>query len=124
MPEGFELALLQGGFQVYGVGARRGSMFGTTITAIWERPEPIERRIEVYLESVASRLQRFVSNSTRQPWPSGDAITRTRVDDDGIALWWGGPEEATARVKIQPISWSEVRCDDASADHIPGMHAI
>ena len=93
--------------RICSIGSREGNIVWLSPRALWQSPAPIEYRLQIFLEGLSRRVQRFVSQRNRR-WPTMTAKPKVVIDEDKILIWWGGASEAEAVVALRPILRSEI----------------
>lgn len=95
--------------RIRGVGSRLGDTVWLSPIALWRSSAPADRRLQLFLEAVSRRVQKFVGRPNR-PWPTGTANPKVSIDEDSILVWWGGVSEDEAVVALRPIPRQEIGC--------------
>jgi hypothetical protein len=115
-PGEFEVTLAPGGFTVIAVGGQRGSTFTSSIGPLWKEALPVEQRIELYLEGMATRLQRFVTHAHGAAWPASGMSPHVTVDRHAICLRWNDARHPAKTLSVRPIAWQELGLASRSED--------
>lgn len=71
-------------------------------------PVPLDGRLSLVLDSYGRRLQALLTSTYGEPWPTEDALPHVLVTSDTVSLWWGGPTEEDASVRLRSISRIDV----------------
>ena len=58
--------------------------------------------------SEGETVQEFLTDVLGEPWPARGAKPHVCVTQDTVQLWWGGPTEDEAVVKLRPVSRKEL----------------
>lgn len=91
-----------------GTGRFRGSTKVMMPCFLLRAPGPLDERLEAVLNSHGRRLQEYLSAAYGKAWPREGAEAHVCVTPSAVSLWWGGPDEASAIVRLRLISRAEV----------------
>lgn len=91
-----------------GVNRRRGDTMVLMPFFILRADLPADQRLTMAFESLAKSAQRFLTPCGGPAWPRLDIQPHVAVSTDTINVWWGGPSEADAAVRLRPLDRSEL----------------
>ena len=100
---------------IAGLGRLTGRTSVMTPFFAWRTPLSLEARLAHVMWSHASRLQEFVSEAYRAPWPAVDAEPHVKITRETVAIWWGGESEDCAVTRLRPMSRDELRVGRATS---------
>ncbi len=66
-------------------------------------PGEITEKLEMIFMREGEDVQELLTDVDGRPWPAPDAKPHVLVTQDAVQLWWGGPTEDEALVKLRPI---------------------
>jgi hypothetical protein len=105
----FEVEARLGVLNIRGVGRFQGSSTVSTPALVLAISEGSwEERLGAVFMTEGENLQDFLTHVYGEPWPARDATPHVCVTAEDIRLWWGGPTEDDASMKLRPISRQEL----------------
>ena len=93
---------------VRGVGGFLGKTNFLMPMFIWRAPLPLTQRLDMLCRSHGKRLQEFLSGARGEAWPAEGADLHISITGEAISMWWGGPNEDEAVLRMRPILREEI----------------
>jgi hypothetical protein len=90
------------------VSRRRGKMTTVAPFVVLRSGLPADERLKIVFEALAKNIQRFLSECEGQTWPGRGIQPHVAVSDATINVWWGGPSQDDAKVRLRPIDREEL----------------
>jgi hypothetical protein len=90
------------------VSRQRGKMTTVAPFFVLRSSLPVDERLKIAFEALAKSTQRFLSDCEGQAWPGRDIQPHVAVSDDTINVWWGGPCQDDAKVRLRSFDRKEL----------------
>lgn len=114
LPRNFQVQRSEVSLRIFGVDASSGRSCVWTPTFVLRSKLPVEERLNIVFQSYAECVQRFMTNAQQSPWSARDACGHAEVGEVTISVWWGGPSEAEALMRLEPIARGELGIGETS----------
>jgi hypothetical protein len=75
---------------------------------VWRTSLPVTDRLQLVFEMYGRSLQRLLTSMHGATWPAPNTELHVSVNDDAITVWWGGPSESEATVRLRPFARHEL----------------
>jgi len=109
LPAGeFEVEARSGIVNIHGIGRYRGCSSASMPLVLLELPGDVTEKLISIFMGEGEVVQEFLTDVRGEPWPTLGAEPHVCVTYDTVQLWWGGPTEGEAVVKLRPISRKEL----------------
>lgn len=99
----FEVEARSGIINIQGIGQYRGWSVSSMSLLLLAMPGEITEKLEMIFMREGEDVQELLTDVDGRPWPAPDAKPHVLVTQDAVQLWWGGPTEDEALVKLRPI---------------------
>ncbi len=107
-PGEFDVKACSGIVNIQGVGQYRGSSSASMPMVLLAQPGDLAETLKEIFISEGETVQDFLTAVRGESWPARGAKPYVCVTQDTIQLWWGGPTEDEAVVKLRPVSRKEL----------------
>jgi hypothetical protein len=94
--------------RIIGIGEAAGISCSMMPFFAWRAPLPVEQRLEIVFKSLGAKLQDLLSRAYGTPWPTAGAKPHVLISGGQVKVWWGGPAESEAIVRLAPIAWTDL----------------
>jgi hypothetical protein len=109
LPAGeFEVESHAGVLNICGIGCHAGTSVASSPPLLLALPDDIPEKLKKLFMNEGENVQEFLTDVLGEPWPARGAKPHVHVTQDTVQLWWGGPAENEAIVKLRSISREEL----------------
>ena len=108
LPKNFQVQRSEASLRISGIDASFGRSVVWTPTFVLRSQLPVEERLNILFQSYAERVQQFMTSAQESPWPARGACGHAEVGELAVSVWWGGPSEAEALIRLEPIARGEL----------------
>lgn len=94
--------------KLVGINQRRGNMTSIMPFFILRAPLPADERLKLAFEALARSTQKFLTPCGGPVWPEPGVEPHVAISGKTINVWWGGPNEADATIRLRPLDRAEL----------------
>lgn len=94
--------------KLVGINRLRGNMTSVMPFFILRAPLPVDQRLKMALEALATSTQKFLTSCGGPAWPGPGSEPHVTVSSETVNVWWGGSSEDDATVRLRPLDRSEL----------------